>query len=223
MSACPAVRLLDLGMSCYDEALALQHTLRAERRAGTGCDTLVLTEHRPVLTLGVRADGSHLLISEDDARARGVQVARVDRGGDITYHGPGQMVVYPILQLAGFRQDVRWYVRSLEETAIRLLATYGLTGERRSGMPGVWAGAGKIASVGVHISRWATMHGIAINIAPDLTPFSWINPCGYPGLVVTSVERETGAAPDMAEAKERFAAAFADVFECRVCGGPRLC
>lgn len=210
------VSLVDLGLTRYTEALAYQRDLQARRKTGAAPDTLLLTEHLPVFTLGRFAGGSHLLVPEETLAARGIDYLRVERGGDITYHGPGQLVAYPILDLHGFGRDVHTYIHRLEETAIRLLATYGVAGERRPGTPGVWAGTRKIASVGVHISRWVTMHGIAINVDLDLTPFTLINPCGLVGMEMTSIARETDRAVPLAEARERYAAVFAAVFACRL-------
>jgi lipoate-protein ligase B len=215
----PHVQLVDLGRTRYAEALVYQRELQARRKAGEAPDTLVLTEHEPVFTLGRFADGNHLLVSEAMLAERGIELVRVERGGDITYHGPGQLVAYPILDLHRFGRDVHRYIRRLEETAIRLLATYAVEGERRPGTPGVWVGARKIASVGVHISRWVTMHGIAINVEPDLAPFELINPCGLVGMEMTSVARVTGRPAPLAQAQERYAAVFAEVFGCSLAGG----
>ena len=213
----PAVHLRDLGLTDYAAALALQRELRAARRDGDGVDTLLLTEHRPVFTLGNAAGREHVRVSDEFLAARGVPLVPVERGGDVTYHGPGQLVIYPILDLNGFARDVRLYVRRLEETAIRLLAHYEVAGERRAGTPGVWVGERKIASVGVHLSRWITLHGLAINLDLDLEPFGWIDPCGLVGQAMTSVALERPDLPiDLAEAKRWYAAGFADVFGCRL-------
>jgi lipoate-protein ligase B len=209
------VVLVDLGRTRYAEALAYQRDLQARRKAGAVPDTLLLTEHEPVLTLGSHAGMDNLLIPEAALAARGIDLVRAERGGDITYHGPGQLVAYPILDLTAHGRDVRHYVNRLEETAIRLLASYGVAGERHPGTPGVWTGPRKIASVGVYISRWVTMHGIAINLVMDLPPFTLTNPSGLPGLEMTSVARETGRPVPLDEARRRYAAIFADVFGCR--------
>ena len=214
------VALVDLGLTRYADALAYQRDLHARRKAGEAPDTLIITEHRPVLTLGSAADGRHLLAPEDELAARGIDLARVERGGDITYHGPGQLVAYPVLDLRGFGRDIHLYIRRLEETAIRLLAGYGVAGERRRGTPGVWVGPRKIASVGVFVSRWVTLHGIAINIDLDLSPFELINPCGLVGMGMTSVARETGHPARLDVAIERYAAVVADVFGCRLAPSP---
>lgn len=214
---CPsAVAGVDLGVTRYAEALVWQRQARERRMAGLAPDTLLLTEHLPVITLGSGADGRHLLVREAALTARGIDVMRVERGGDVTYHGPGQLVAYPVLDLHGFGRDIHLHMRRLEETAIRLLAAYGVSGERRPGTAGVWVGACKIAAVGVHVRRWVTLHGVAINITPDLAPFDLINPCGLVGMRMTSVQLETGRAPAMADVKQRYAEVFAGVFGCRV-------
>ena len=214
--AMPAVHLHDLGLTRYADALAHQRELQAQRKAREIADTLLLTEHRPVFTLGRFADGGNLLVPEAALSARGIEYVRVERGGDITYHGPGQLVVYPILNLNTFGRDVHRYIRGLEETAIRLLDGYGVQGERRRGTPGVWVGPRKIASVGVHISRWVTMHGIAINIDMDLTPFELINPCGLAGMEMTSIAQELARPIPVADAKARYPNIFGEVFGCSV-------
>lgn len=210
------VDLVRLGLTRYADALAYQRDLQGRRKAGEAADTLILTEHLPVFTLGRFADGRHLRVSRTEVAARGIDLAPIERGGDITYHGPGQLVAYPVLDLHGFGRDVHAYIRRLEETAIRLLAGYGIAGERRPGTPGVWVDQRKIASVGVHISRWVTMHGIAINIESDLAPFDLIDPCGLVGMEMTSVAHLTGRPAPVTEAIERYAAVFAGVFGCRL-------
>ncbi|HEY8492006.1 MAG TPA: lipoyl(octanoyl) transferase LipB [Dehalococcoidia bacterium] len=204
--------LVDLGRTAYGEALALQRAVHAAREAGALPDTLLLTEHDPVLTLGRGANAANVTAPAGLLRARGIQVVRVERGGDVTYHGPGQLVAYPVLDLRDHGRDVHRYVRGLEEAAIRTLAAYGVAAGRRDGAPGVWVDGAKVAAVGVFVRRWVTMHGIALNVAPDLSPFGLINPCGMPGCPVTSLERLTGAAPPLAEVAGRFAAAFGELF-----------
>ncbi len=211
-----AVRLLELGRTRYEDALALQRHLQAGRKLGREPDTLLLTEHEPVLTLGRNAGLDHLLVPPAELATRGIALVRVERGGDITYHGPGQLVAYPILDLAGFGRDVRRHIWRLEETAVRLLARFGVRGERRPGTPGVWVGPRKVASVGVYISRWVTMHGIAINVDMDLTPFTLIHPCGLAGLEMTTLARECGHRVPIEEAVRAYREAFAAVFGCRL-------
>lgn len=200
---------LDVGIAGqvpYREALAWQEAVVARRLAG-GPDTLLLLEHPPVYTLGRGADPQFL-----GAAAGGdVEVVRVGRGGQVTFHGPGQLIGYPILDLHGHRCDVRWYMRSLEEMLIDVLATFGIVAERRDGLTGVWVGARKIASLGVGIRRWVTWHGFALNVGADLGGFARITPCGIAGVEMTSVARE-GGADDVATVRaavlERFVAHF---------------
>lgn len=204
----PSLRLLRLGRTGYAAALASQRAVHEQRKAGHCPDTLVLTEHEPVLTLGRHADARHLRVPESSLAARGIALVPVERGGDITYHGPGQLVAYPILDLTSYGRDIRRYIHALEQSAIDLLATYGVTGDRQTGTPGVWVGAEKIASVGVFISRWVTLHGLAINIDPDLAPFDLIEPCGLVGMRMISLARQLGRPVALAEAEERFIPAF---------------
>ena len=172
----------------YDTALAWQEALQA-RRLGGGTDALLLLEHTPVYTLGRGADAGFL----GAAAAGAVPVVRVGRGGQVTYHGPGQLVGYPILDLRAHRPDVRWYVRGLEQVLIDALDGLGIAAGRREGFPGVWVdGSRKIASIGVGIRRWVTWHGFALNVGPDLRGFDRITPCGISGVAMTSVAREGG-------------------------------
>ncbi len=208
----PAVAAIDLGRSTYREALALQRQLHRLRVAGQIEDTLLLTEHEAVLTLGRRADTRHLRVSPEVLAARDIEIVATERGGDITYHGPGQLVAYPILDLKQRGCDVHRYVWDLEETVVRLLARYGLESRRQAGTPGVWAGDGKIASVGVYVSHWVTMHGVAVNLAPNPDDFALIHPCGLVGVSMTSVALLTATAPAMGLAADRYCEDFAEVF-----------
>lgn len=178
--------VLWLGRVPYGEALELQRRLANDRIAGRSPDRLVLLEHPPVLTLGRASNVDHVL------RPDGVDVFEVERGGDVTYHGPGQLVGYPILDLTGYRQDLHWYLRTLEQALIEALATLGIASERRPGFTGVWTGGRKIASIGVHVKQWVTWHGFALNVSTDLQAFDRIVPCGIAGVEMTSVEREGG-------------------------------
>jgi len=175
----------------YGEALALQRSLVEERRAGRITDTLLLLEHPHVLTLGVRGDGgrSHILATADALAARGVEVFEAGRGGDVTYHGPGQLVGYPIVDLNPDRRDVHRYVRDLEDVLIRTARDYGITAGRVDGLTGVWVGREKLAAIGVHISRWVTSHGFAYNVSTDLRNFDLIVPCGIAECKATSLEK----------------------------------
>jgi len=207
-----------LGSVPYAEALALQRELVEERRAGHIGDVLLLLEHPHVLTLGVRGDGgrSHIRATMDDLAARGIDVVETGRGGDITYHGPGQIVGYPIVDLKPDRQDVHRYVRDLEEVLIRTAGGYGIEAERVKGLTGVWVGNEKLAAIGVRIGRWVTSHGFAFNVSTDLDHFNLIVPCGIADRGVTSLEKLLGREVNRAEVEERIATHFCQVFE-RVC------
>jgi lipoyl(octanoyl) transferase len=184
--------VLRLGRIPYGQGLELQERLVAERQAGRIPDTLLLLEHAPVFTLGRNARREHLLRDEAELRARGFDVVECGRGGDVTYHGPGQVVGYPILDLAPDRRDVHRYVRDLEEVMIRACADFGVRAERVACMTGAWVGEDKIGAIGVRLARWVTSHGFAFNVATDLAPFGMILPCGIRGRGVTSLERLLG-------------------------------
>jgi lipoyl(octanoyl) transferase len=212
-----ARRTLDvrhLGVVPYGEALALQRSLVEERRAGVIGDTLLLVEHPHVITLGVRGDGgrSHLLASPDTLASSGVEIHATGRGGDITYHGPGQLVGYPILDLKPDRCDVHRYVRDLESVLIRTASEYGIEAGRIDGLTGVWVGDEKLAAIGVRIARWITSHGFALNVATNLDYFKLIVPCGIADRGVTSLSRLTGHLVNMEEVGQRTAEHFANVF-----------
>jgi lipoyl(octanoyl) transferase len=191
------LRVLRLGRVPYARAHAIQERLQQARIRGEIPDTLLLLEHEPVITLGRGAKNDHVLLGRDMLAARGIEVHETGRGGDVTYHGPGQVVGYPIVDLAPDRRDVRRYVRDLEEVMIRTAADWGLRAERIEGLHGAWLrdaemGDRKIGAVGVRISHWVTMHGFALNVATDLSHFALIVPCGIRDKGVTSFERELG-------------------------------
>jgi lipoyl(octanoyl) transferase len=203
-----------LGLIPYADALALQRSLVAERQAGRVDDLLLLVEHPAVLTLGVRGDGgrTHILAADDVLAARGVEIFAAGRGGDVTYHGPGQTVGYPIIDLNPDRRDVHRYVRDLEEVLIRVAGDFGIAATRVPGLTGVWAGHDKLAAIGVRISRWVTSHGFALNVTTNLDDFQLIVPCGIADRGVTSFARlGVTASPDAVDA--RVIARFAEVFE----------
>jgi len=203
-----------LGRIAYGDALALQRSLVEDRRAGRIPDTLLLVEHPHVLTLGVRGDGgrSHILASPDTLAARGVEVYETGRGGDITYHGTGQIVGYPILDLKPDRCDVHRYVRDLEEVLIRTAADYGIQAQRVEGLTGVWVGREKLAAIGVRIARWITSHGFAFNVTTDLEYFNLIVPCGITDRGVTSLARLLGRTVELADVQDRILDHFANIF-----------
>ena len=204
-----------LGSVPYADALALQRSLVEGRRAGRIDDTLLLVEHPHVLTLGVRGDGgrSHILATDALLASRGIEVHETGRGGDITYHGPGQIVGYPIIDLNPDRRDVHRYVRDLETVLIRTASDYGITAGRVEGLTGVWVGNDKLAAIGVRIARWITSHGFALNVTTDLDHFALIVPCGIADRGVTSLSRLLGRPLDTAEVESRVIEHFANVFE----------
>ena len=187
------VRYRYLGLVDYDEALSLQRRLLDEVAAcGHRHGYILGCEHPPVVTLGRSAREGHLLSPPEVLRRSGISVRRADRGGDVTYHGPGQAVVYPVLPVGAIRRDVHWYLRMLEEAGIRLLSRYGIAAGRREGLTGVWVGGNKIMAIGVAFRRWVSYHGLALNVAGCLEGFRHIVPCGIRDRGVTSIERETG-------------------------------
>jgi len=204
-----------LGRVAYREAEALQGRLRDALRAGGGDEHLLLLEHPHVYTLGRNAAAADLVLAPAARAARNIEVAETDRGGQVTYHGPGQLVGYPIVDLDPDRRDVRRYVRDLQETIVRTLADFGVAAGAREGQEavGVWAGHEKIASIGVHLKRWITTHGFALNVTTDLSYFGGIVACGLPGVRLTSIERLTGARPPLAEVAARYAVRFGEVFD----------
>lgn len=203
-----------LGLLSYADGLALQQQLVEQRRRGEIPDQLLLLEHPPVITLGVkvRNDRTHVLATPDRLAELGVELHETGRGGDVTYHGPGQVVGYPILDLRPDRCDVHSYVRDLEEVMIRAARTFGVEAGRVQGLTGIWVGADKLAAIGVRISRWITSHGFAFNVNTDLTHFNLIVPCGITDRGVTSLQKLLGRPIQMAEVEGELAAAFLDVF-----------
>jgi len=209
--------LVDLGLLPYGPACELQREAVAARKAGAIPDVLLLCEHPHVITLGRNGRRENLLASNDLLARMNVEFHLTDRGGDITYHGPGQLVGYPILDLAEHRRDVRWYVSQLEEAMIRSTADFGLEARRAEGRHGVWldtpTGEEKLAALGVHLSRWVTSHGFAYNVSTDLRFFDLIVPCGIADKRATSLERALGRSVRIEEAKPRLVAHFGEVFD----------
>jgi len=212
---------VDLGRIGYERAWELQKRIVAARKLALIPDVLLLCEHPHVITMGRNGRAEHLLASEEMLRARGVEFHATNRGGDITYHGPGQIVAYPILNLAEIRRDVGWYVRQLEEAMIRTTTEYGITAERREGRTGIWVNVTdasgllseeKLGAIGVHISRWVTSHGLAYNVSTDLSYFDLIVPCGIAGKRATSLTSLMNRKVEMNDAAPRLVRHLGDCF-----------
>ena len=208
-----ALEVRRLGVVGYDTALDLQQRLVAERQRDLIADQLLLLEHPPVITLGVRADAANVLASPAVLRGRGVEVHDTRRGGDVTYHGPGQLVGYPIVLLKPDRCDVHRYVRDLEEVLIRAVAEFGVRATRIPGLTGVWVGNDKLAAIGVRLSRWVTSHGFALNVTTDLDDFALIRPCGLTDHGVTSLQQLTGGEISAVDVADCVGKRFAEVFD----------
>jgi lipoyl(octanoyl) transferase len=214
-SGMSAILLEDLGQRDYGETLELMRGLCRRRAAGEPLeDRLLIVEHNPVVTLGRATQASSMPIPVELLEARGLELFVVERGGDVTLHAPGQLVGYPVLDLTGWKRDLHWYLRQLEEVLIRALGALGIPAERNPGKTGVWTGGKKIASIGIHVKQWVTMHGFALNVTTDLALFDLIVPCGIPDVIMTSISRER---PDLADpweqARTAVIVAFGEVFE----------
>jgi len=238
-------QIIELGLIGYAEAYALQKRVVAARKIDAIGDVLLLCEHTPVITQGRNGKREHLLVSENVLRQRNVEFYETSRGGDVTYHGPGQLVGYPILQLGAIRKDVVWYVRMLEEVMIRASAEFGICARREEGKTGIWvtneekeftqsaqrtqssqseegiAAAEKLGAIGVHISRWVTSHGFAYNVATDLRNFDLIVPCGIAGRKATSLEKLLGRGVNVSEVAPKVVGYFGDVFGLEMMAGSR--
>jgi lipoyl(octanoyl) transferase len=221
--------VISLGRVPYHDGLAVQEMLVARRKAGSVGDVLLLLEHPPVLTLGRNADRENVLLTDEALRARGIEVVETNRGGDVTYHGPGQLVGYPIFDLRGpVRGERKWlgpvdFVRQIEEVLIRTMADYGVAAERVPGRTGVWTQPNasiqekKIAAIGIHVSAGVTSHGFALNVTTDLRDFEWIVPCGIDDRAVTSLEQESRSSDlSLQTAAERVARQFGRLFDAQV-------
>ena len=205
-----------LGRIAYSDARSLQRQWAAMRHSREIPDRLLLLEHPAVITLGRNARREHLLSSPETLAAEGIELHESNRGGDVTYHGPGQLVGYPILDLARIRRDVVWYVRTLEEALIRSIAELGLEPARRAGMTGVWIGEAKVAAIGIHISRWITTHGFALNISTDLAAYRHIVPCGIATHPVSSLQEVLGVAIDRSDLERSVANHLGDLLGLRM-------
>jgi lipoate-protein ligase B len=199
----------------YAEALELQRHIARDRISGAiAQDVLLLVEHPPVVTLGRASKEKNLIASPEFLESKGVELFEVERGGDVTFHGPGQLVGYPIVDLKRHRQDLHWYLRKIEEALINTLADFGIPGERNTAYTGVWTRGKKIASIGVHARDWVTWHGFALNVTTDLSFFDLIVPCGINGVVMTSIARELGLAQvAIQDVRDRVSAKFAEAFD----------
>jgi len=200
------LRIIEQGLVPYEEAWEFQRSLHAQRLAGETPDTLVLLEHPPVYTFGKNAGKANLLDPRD------AQVIQSDRGGDITWHGPGQMVGYPIFNLEDHKKSVSWYMRNLEEVIIQTLAQFEITADRISGMTGVWVDDTKVCAMGVRLSRWVTMHGFALNVGPDMSYFNGMIPCGIQGKGVISMRELLGRDIEIKEVRPVLIQAFKTTF-----------
>ena len=210
------LQIVDLGLISFTDAYALQQRIASARKAGAIDDVLLLCQHPHVITLGRNGKRENLLASESVLRQKGVEFHATNRGGDITYHGPGQIVGYPILDLSRIKQDVHWYVRTLEEVMIRASADFGVTAYRIPGKTGIWVAATpaeeKLAAIGVHISRWVTSHGFAFNVSTDLRYFDLIVPCGIAERKATSLEKLLNRSVLLNEAAPRLIEHFSELF-----------
>jgi lipoyl(octanoyl) transferase len=203
-----------LGLVPYADGLELQRALVEDRKADRIPDTLLLLQHPHVVTIGVKKDGrAHIIATPEQLASRGVEVFETGRGGDVTYHGPGQIVGYPIIDLNPDRRDVHRYVRDLEQVMIQVCADYGLHAGRVKGFSGAWVGDAKIGAIGVRISRWITSHGFAFNVTTDIEFFNLIVPCGIADRGVTSLTQEAGRTPELRDVEDRVVEHFATVFE----------
>ncbi|MDZ7815249.1 MAG: lipoyl(octanoyl) transferase LipB [Planctomycetota bacterium] len=207
------LRIHDLGTLAYSrttpQQVALKDAVRASRHED---DFLIFVEHEPVITLGRSWEGGNLLLSEDKYRELGFEVHKVSRGGDVTYHGPGQLVAYPVFHLSRHGKDIHKFLSNLEEVSIRVLASYGLPGERKEGMTGAWSKGRKVCAIGVAISGWVSYHGLAFNVNPDMKHFGLIVPCGIREYPVGSLSELVGKDVPMSEVRERFIDSFKEVF-----------
>jgi lipoyl(octanoyl) transferase len=214
-AALAPMHVVHLGLVPYARALELQRTVARARISGEiAHDVLLLLEHPPVVTLGRSSKAQNLVASPALLAARGVELFEAERGGDVTFHGPGQLVGYPIVNLRGHKQDLHWYLRQVEAVLMHALSAIGIPSERSEGRTGVWTTRGdKIASIGVHARDWVTWHGFALNVSTDLSYFDLMVPCGLAGVTMTSVVRELGpAAPDLESVAGVVAASFGEIF-----------
>jgi lipoyl(octanoyl) transferase len=208
------VLVVRCGLAAYDEALVAQRWLRDAREDGSIPDVLLLLEHPPTYTRGRRSTPEELPMATEWYEMQGIELRDTDRGGRVTYHGPGQLVAYPIVALGPYGDDVHEYVRRLEQVAILALGEHGVTARTIEGLTGVWTeGERKIGSIGVHVSRGITTHGLSVNVSNDLQPFEWVVPCGIEGCQVSSLSQELGAEQEVAAFADTVAARYAEIYE----------
>ncbi|MBU0758752.1 MAG: lipoyl(octanoyl) transferase LipB [Candidatus Omnitrophica bacterium] len=205
------MRTIDLGLTDFSRAYAFQKDLAERVYRGEAENTVIMTEHRPVITIGRRGSGDNIFKSKEFLRSRGIDIFETDRGGDVTYHGPGQLVAYPVFKLESEARDIHGFLRFLEEVGGNFLARYGFTPRKIPGLRGVWFGGRKIGSIGIGVKKWVTRHGIALNVNVDLEPFSFIRPCGIEGIQVTSLKDILGLEVDMRDAKSKLELSFDEV------------
>jgi lipoate-protein ligase B len=205
--------LIDIDLIDYQRSWDFQREFVATKVKSDIPDVLILLEHNPVITLGRRGNRQHILASREVLTAEGIRVYHVERGGEVTYHGPGQIVGYPILNLRNWRRDVSWYIFNLEEVLIRALGDFGIEGTRNSLNRGVWVGDSKIGSIGVAIRRWTTYHGLSLNVSPNMTHYDFITPCGLQGIEATSMRELLGKEPDHRRVRDGILRHFQQVFE----------
>ncbi len=206
------MKVIDLGLSNYSDCYKLQKHLLYEIKNNGAEDHIIITEHLPVITIGRIGSRKNLLVSEEFLQSRNIEVVEVDRGGDITYHGPGQIILYPIINLKDYFKDIHKYLHRLEDIVISLLQENNIKGFKKRRKTGVWTANGKIASIGIGVSGWVTFHGLALNVDCDLMPFKWINPCGFKDIKITSMEKLTNAKIHKALIKERLIDEFRNTF-----------
>ncbi len=209
-------RIFDLGQSDYDKAHQLQLQMVEKRIAGEAPDTFIFTTHPPTITIGRGGGSANILVSDEILAQRGVKKYEVERGGDVTFHGPGQQVIYPVVDLDQRGRDLHKFLRDLEEVVIVFLKNYGISGERVAGKTGVWVGDKKICAIGIAVKRWVSYHGLALNLDTDLDFFKLINPCGFAPDSVTSLEQLTGKPTDKSLTFYRLTNSLQQVFDLRL-------
>jgi len=212
----PKINNIKLGVVDYQQAYELQKELVGKHIEGKGENALILLQHNPVITIGRGGDKKNILVSEKYLESTGIKLYEIDRGGDVTYHGPGQLTGYPIIDLKLFKKDIYWYLRQLEEVIIKVLAEYGIIGKRVEGYTGVWVNDEKICAIGIAVRHWITYHGFALNVYPNMSHFGLITPCGITDKGVTSIEKILGYKANMDEIMDITASAFTELLFNRV-------